>query len=202
MSIEQSKVQKVINYIKKNSIIRTGELASIGVQRIYLQRLYEKGILERTGRGIYVLKDLDVTENHTLAQVAKKYPNSIVCLLTALRFHELTTQNPFQVWIAIDRKKWKPVNTEFPVEIVRYSKDALNKGIEKRIIEGIEVKIYNPAKTVADCFKYRNKIGLDVAIEALTDSRRQNKCTNDELWKYAKICRVANVMRPYMEAIG
>jgi len=199
---KQSKAQIVINYLKKNNIIRAKELDALKIPRVYLSRLCKKGILERTDRGIYVLKNYDVTENHTIAQVAKKIPNGIICLLTSLRFHELTTQNPHQVWIAIDRKKWKPINTDFPVHIVRYSKDALTEGIQNHIIEGVDVKIYNPAKTVADCFKYRNKIGLEVALEALNDCRRENKCTNDELWYYAKICRVSNVMRPYMEAIG
>jgi predicted transcriptional regulator of viral defense system len=124
----------------------------------------------------------------------------VVCLLSALQFHDLTTQAPFQVWLAIDRKAWLPKEPRLPIRIVRFSGPALEKGIEEHIIEGVSVKVYNPAKTVADCFKYRNKIGLDVALEALRDCRRERKCTNYDLWEYAKICRVANVMKPYLEA--
>jgi len=124
----------------------------------------------------------------------------VVCLLTALRFHGLTTQSPHEVWLAIGSKTWLPQVDHPTLRFVRLSARALEAGVEEHSIEGVIVRVYNPAKTVADCFKYRNKIGLDVALEALRDCRRQRKCTNDELWHYAKICRVANVMRPYMEA--
>jgi predicted transcriptional regulator of viral defense system len=142
-----------------------------------------------------------VTEFHSLEEACKRVPHGIVCLLSALRFHGLTTQAPFEVWLAIDRKARLPRLGALPLRIVRFSGRALKEGVEEHRIEGVPVKTYNPAKTVADCFKYRNKIGLDVALEALRDCRRQRKCTNDELWRYAKVCRVANVMRPYMEAL-
>jgi predicted transcriptional regulator of viral defense system len=128
-------------------------------------------------------------------------PKAVICLLSALQFHDLTTQLPHKVWIAVDRKAQKP-RTSLPVNIVRFSADILNKGIEKHMIEGVELKITNPAKTVADCFKYRNKIGLDVVMEALSDCVKKRKATRDEIWRYAKLCRVANVIRPYMEAMA
>ena len=127
-------------------------------------------------------------------------PSGVVCLLSALRFHELTTQTPYQVWVALDRKSRKP-RVDLPVRIVRFSGEVLNQGYDVQRIEQVPVKIYSPAKTVADCFRYRNKIGLDVAIEALKDVLRERKASVDDLWRYAKICRVANVMRPYLEAV-
>jgi predicted transcriptional regulator of viral defense system len=127
-------------------------------------------------------------------------PSGVVCLLSALRFHELTTQSPHQVWLALDRKSRKP-RLDLPVRIVRFSGEVLSAGCEVHVIEQVPVKIFGPAKTVADCFHYRKKIGVDVAIEALKDCLRQRKATVDDLWRYAKVCRVANVMRPYMESV-
>ena len=126
----------------------------------------------------------------------------MVCLLSALRFHELTTQLPSRVWLAIDTKAWRPIEDSLPLEIVYFSGLALSEGVEQHAIEQVSVGVYCVAKTVADCFKYRNKIGLDVALEALRECQRTRKCTMDDLWHYAKICRVANVMRPYLEAIA
>jgi predicted transcriptional regulator of viral defense system len=125
----------------------------------------------------------------------------VVCLLSALRFHDLTTQAPFEIWLAIGEKAWRPRMKYPPLRIVRFSMAALGAGIEKHQIEGVTVHVYTPAKTVADCFKYRNKIGLDVAIEALRECWRARRCTMDDLWHFAGICRVRNVMRPYLEAL-
>jgi predicted transcriptional regulator of viral defense system len=193
--------KKVLEIARKNNILRPRDLDPYGIPRKYLSILHQKGLLSRVGHGLYVLEDADLTEKHTIAEVCKRVPRGVVCLLSALQFHDLTTQAPFQVWLAIDRKAWLPKEPRLPIRIVRFSGPALEKGIEKHVIEGVPVKIYNPAKTVADCFKYRNKIGLDVALEALRDCRRERKCTNYDLWEYAKICRVANVMKPYLEAI-
>jgi predicted transcriptional regulator of viral defense system len=149
-----------------------------------------------------MLPEADITEHHTLVEASKRVPKGIICLLSALQFHGLTTQAPFEVWMAIDNKARQP-QVDYPsLRIVRFSGESLKAGIQEEEIEGVSIKIYNPAKTVADCFKYRNKIGLDVAIEALRDCRRQRLCSNDELWKYAKICRVTNIMKPYLEAIA
>jgi len=122
-------------------------------------------------------------------------------LLSALRFHELTTQAPFEVWMAIDGKARAPKEEIIPLRIVRFSGKALTAGVESHSIDGVKIKVYNPAKTVADCFKYRNKIGLDVAVEALRDCWRKKSATADQLWHFAKVCRVANVMRPYLESV-
>lgn len=143
----------------------------------------------------------DVTEHHSLAEVCKRVPHGVICLLSALRFHELTTQNPFEVWIAVDIKAREPKLEPLQVRVVRFSGKALTEGVEEMTIEGVRVRVYNPAKTVADCFKYRNKVGRDVALEALRDCLSQRKATRGEIWSYAQICRVANVMRPYLEAV-
>jgi predicted transcriptional regulator of viral defense system len=150
---------------------------------------------------MYVLPDGDTTEHHSLAEAARRVPHGCICLLSALRFHDLTTESPFEVWMAIDVKARRPTEALIPLRIVRFSGHALSAGIETHLIEGVEVKIYNPAKTVADCFKYRNKIGLDVALEALRDCWKRKLTTADELWHYAQICRVSRIMRPYMESL-
>lgn len=126
---------------------------------------------------------------------------AVICLLSALRFHELTTQNPFEVWIMIDRKARQPAIEHPPVRVIRASGAALKEGANFHRLEGVLVRVTHPAKTVADCFKYRSKVGTDVAIEALRDCWRQRKATMDEIHRYAKIDRVVNVMRPYMESL-
>lgn len=194
------RTQQILEIVAEAGVLRPRDLEAHGIPRIYLSRLCERGLLDRVGRGLYVLPDADVSEHHTLAEAGKRVPHGVVCLLSALRFHGLTTQSPSEVWLAIANKAWRPQVDYPPLRFVRFSERTLEAGVEEHSIEGILVRIYNPAKTVADCFKYRNKIGLDVALEALRDCRRQRRCTNDELWHYAKICRVANVMRPYMEA--
>jgi predicted transcriptional regulator of viral defense system len=194
------RTQRVLEIVEQAGVLRPRDLDAHGIPRIYLSRLCDRGLLQRVGRGLYVLPNADVSEHHTLAEAGKRVPRGVVCLLSALRFHGLTTQSPFEVWLAIGSKAWRP-HVDYPrLRFVRFSARALEAGVEEHSIEGVHVHVYDPAKTVADCFKYRNKIGLDVALEALRDCRRQRKCTNDELWHYAKICRVANVMRPYMEA--
>ena len=193
--------QRILEIVKQAGILRPRELDAYGIPRIYLSRLCDQGLLVRVGRGLYMLPDAELTENHTLAEAAKRVPRAVVCLLSALRFHGLTTQAPFDLWIAIENKAWRPRVNDLPLRFVHFSGEAFEMGIETHNIEGVAVKVYNPAKTVADCFKYRNKIGLDVALEALRDCLRARKCTVDDLWRYAQICRVTNVMRPYLEAM-
>jgi predicted transcriptional regulator of viral defense system len=128
-------------------------------------------------------------------------PKGVVCLLSALRFHDLTTQSPFEVWLAIGEKARLPKLDNPPLRIVRFSQKTLIYGVQEHSIEGVAVRVYSPAKTVADCFRYRNKIGLDVALEALRECKRKRRATTDDIWKAAKACRVANVMRPYLESL-
>jgi predicted transcriptional regulator of viral defense system len=194
------KTEQVTNLLKQSGILRSRDLKAHGIARQYLRILLRQGRIQRVGKGLYISADLEPTENHSLAEASKQAPKGVICLLSALRFHGLTTQAPFEVWMAIGRKAWSPRPRNLQLRIVRFSGKALTAGIEEHLIERIPVRVYNPAKTVADCFKYRNKIGLDVAIEALRDCRRQRKCKGADLWEYAKICRVSNVMRPYLEA--
>jgi predicted transcriptional regulator of viral defense system len=191
----------ILDLARRKGVIRPRDLIDAGLSPVSLWRLYKKEKLIKVGRGMYALPDADITENNTLVEAAVRVPHGVICLLSALRFHDLTTQSPFQVWMAIDAKARRPTERIIPLRFVRFSGDALSAGIEINRIQGVDLKVYNAAKTVADCFKYRNKIGMDVAIEALRDCLRYRKATVDELWRYAKVCRVSEVMRPYMEAI-
>ncbi len=197
----QPGTEKVLELVRKAGVFRPRDLDSHGVPREYLLRLCRKGLVQRVGRGLYTLADADVSEHHSLAEASKKIPQGVICLLSALRFHGLTTQAPFEAWIAIDVKARKPRSNGPRVHIVRFSGVALHSGVEDHLIQGVTVRVYGVPKTVADCFKFRNKIGLDVALEALRECWRESRCTMDDLWRYAKICRVSNVMRPYLESL-
>ena len=186
---------------KTSSILRTRDLEAHGIWRANLRDYVEQGVLTRVGRGLYTLVGVEAGENHSLAEVGKRVPQGTVCLLSALRFHELTTQQPHETWLAMDGRARSPKTDSLALRIVRFTGSALSEGREEHVIEGVPVKIYNPAKTVADCFKFRNKIGLDVALEALRETWRARRCGMSELMRYARVCRVANVMRPYLESL-
>jgi predicted transcriptional regulator of viral defense system len=192
--------EQVLELARRTGIVRVRDLLQHGLHPEILRRLCARGLLVRTGRGLYVPADAPPTENRTLAEVCKRVPHGVVCLLSALHFHDLTTQLPYEVWLAVERQAWRPKEIEVPLRVIRPSGPAFTFGIEEHRVEGVPVKVYSPAKTVADCFKYRSKVGRDVALEALRDCRRQRKATPDELWQAARVCRVANVMRPYLEA--
>src|SRR5437867_6306748 len=191
-----------LRVIRRLGIVRPTELEARGVPRRYLYRLLRKGLVERQSRGIYVARRHPFTAEHTLAQVAKRVPAGVFCLLTALRFHDLTTQNPAEVWIALPEKARKP-RLDYPrLRIARFSGPALTEGIETRRVEGVEVRVYSAAKTVADCFKFRNKVGIDVAIEALRDYGRRHRGGANDLARFARICRVTRAMQPYLDSTG
>ena len=196
------RIGDVFRLVKKAGILRPRDLHSHGIPRLYLRMAADKGLVMRVGRGLYVARGTSPTQHHSLAQASKRVPHGIVCLLSALRFHDLTTQSPFQVWLAISDKARLPKTDNPPLRIVRFSQKTLACGVQEHRIEGVSVRIFSPAKTVADCFRYRNKIGLDVALEALRECRRKRRATSDELWQAAKVCRVANVMRPYLESLS
>lgn len=193
---------RTLKLARRRQGVTTRELAAAGIHRQVLSRLVESGELERVVRGVYRLPEHPLTEHHGLAMVSAVVPHGVICLLSALQFHGIGTQLPSEVWIAIDRRARRPALKYPPLRIVRYSGAALTEGVESHRLEGQTVRVYNVAKTVADCFKYRNKIGLDVALEALREARRAKKASADALWRYAKINRVANVMRPYLEAVA
>ena len=192
---------KLIDLVRNHGLIRPRDLAPLGIPRVSLTRAIRRGELERIGRGLYGLPGRPVSAHGSLAEVARRVPKGVVCLLSALRFHGLTTQAPFEVWLAIENKAIAPKLDYPPLRIVRFSGAALTAGVEEHVVDGVAVRVTGVAKTVADCFKYRNKIGLDVALEALREAWREKRMTSDDLWRYAKVCRVANVMRPYMESL-
>lgn len=199
----------ILALARDRGLVRPLDLDARGLPRVSLTRLVRQGRLARVGRGLYALPDRPVSEHSALAEVARRHPRAVVCLLSALRFHELTTQSPFEVWLAIPSKARAP-RLDYPaLRIVRFSEAGLTEGVAEHEIDGVSVRITGVARTVADCFKYRNKIGLDVALEALEDAlkeRRQGgrgrRVSIDEIWYYAQIGRVANVMRPYLEVLA
>lgn len=191
-----------LSIIRRMGVFRPSDLEPRGIVRNELYRLVRQGVVIREARGIYVADDHPRTAEHTLAQVAKRVPAAVFCLLTALRYHELATQSPAEVWIALPEKARRP-RLDYPrLRVARFSGKALTEGIEIHHHEGVEIKVYSAAKTVADCFKYRNKIGADVAVEALRDFSRQCRGDATRLARFARICRVARVMQPYLDAIG
>lgn len=194
--------QRVLQLVRKNGWLRASDLADAGVPRAVLTRMAASGQLERAARGLYRLPDSGSSEHEGLVTVAIKVPQAVVCLLSALQFHGLTTQLPWQVWIAMPRGSHVP-RLEFPpIRMVQFTGEAYTQGIETHERDGVKLHVYSVAKTVADCFKHRNKIGMDVALEALKDARAQGRASFDDLWRCAKVCRVSNVMRPYMEAVA
>jgi len=192
---------RILDLAREKGMLRAADLQALGAPRVTLTRLAASGQLERIGRGLYRLPGVDVSSDEGLAAVTVKVPQAVFCLLTALQFHELTTQLPRRVWIAMPRGSHAPRVEHPPVKMVQFTGAGYSEGIEVFERDQVPLRVYNVAKTVADCFKHRNKIGLDVALEALKDALAQKKATVDDLWRYAKICRVSNVMRPYLEAV-
>jgi predicted transcriptional regulator of viral defense system len=192
---------QILQLAQHSGFVRTRDVTDRGIPRAVLHRLVHAGHLERIGRGVYAAVDVEPSAYRTFAEVGILVPNGVICLLSALRFHGLTTQAPHEVWMAINVKAWKPLVPTMPIRFVRFSGAALHQGIEHHQIEGVDVKIYTPAKTVADCFKYRNKIGIDVAIEALRETLRARKATVDQIDRFATVCRVKKIIRPYMETM-
>lgn len=192
---------QVIEIAKRKGIIKPDDILDAGLSREYLSRFAKEGVLERVGPGLYKLTNADLGENESLLEVVKQVPNAVLALLSALNFHNFTTQNPSEIWLAVDGRAWKP-RIDYPaVRYISTSGNMLTSGVEQHHIDGVVVKVFCPAKTVADCFKFRNKIGLDVALEAMREGWREKRFTLAELAQYAEINRVKNVMRPYMESL-
>jgi predicted transcriptional regulator of viral defense system len=197
-----SQTDLILTLARINGLLRTRDVDSAGAPRSALARLEHDGRLVRLGRGLYSLPDRAGSEHDGLAQVSAKSSTGVICLISALRFHELTTQQSSDIWLAIPHKAHFPRIDYPPLRIVRMSGEAMTQGIDEHDVAGTTVRVFCIAKTVADCFKFRNKIGLDVALEALQDAWRSRRVNMDELWRYAEICRVANVMRPYIESLA
>ena len=202
MQTFDTQTQRVLTLASQRGLLRASHLQELGIARVVLSRLTASGQLERVGRGVYRLPDAQGAEHESLATIAVKVPQAVFCLLTALQIHELTTQLPRQVWIAMPQGSHVPKMDYPPVKMVQFSGEAYAQGIEAVRADQVELRVYGVAKTIADCFKHRNKVGLDVAIEALREAMAANKTNANDLWRFAKICRVANVMRPYLEALG
>lgn len=196
-----TQAERVLALVRQKGIVRGAELDRLGIHRMHLKRLADRGLLVQRSRGVYGAAEPRMSEHDSLIEVAARVPKATLCLLTALRLHGLTTQNPFEVWIMIDRKARKPSIDYPPVRVVRASGAALTGGVELMKIDGVEIKVTTVAKTVADCFKYRSVVGIDVAIEALRDAWRQKKTRMDDIIAAAKTDRVATVMRPYLESL-
>lgn len=188
--------------LRTDATARSRDLVAAGLSRSEISRRVADGTLVRLSRGLYALPTYQGGANAALVEVAQRAPKVIFCLLTALRIHDLTTQSPHEVWIAIGNKDHTPRMAYPQLRAVRFAPASLVAGVETAKIDGAKVRVTTIAKTVADCFKFRSKVGLDVALEALREARRTRRASMDEIWQYAQVNRVANVMRPYMEAIG
>ncbi len=195
--------EKILEYAKRRKVFRASEIEhELGLSRMYLTRLMEEGRLERVGYGLYSLPDDQANAERSIVEVAAKIPSAVICMLSALRFHDLTTQNPFEVWIAIPRSVRYPQAIPSRTRVFRFARSVYEPGIEYHPIEGIDLKVYSPAKTIADCFYYRRIIGLDVCLEALRDAWRARKVTMDELYDFAEIRNVKGTMLPYLNTLS
>jgi len=197
----QTQKAAVLKLIRRRGTLRARDLADSKIPRSVLRRMVADGVLANPERGLYVLADAEPSQHQSLIEANIRVPHGVACLLSALQFHGLTTQAPFEVWMAIGESARRPAVTNPPLRIVRFSGAALTMGVEEHIVDGVKIRVYSPAKTVADCFKYRNKIGLDVALEALRDCWRQKRATMDDLHRAAVVCRVARVIQPYLESL-
>ena len=193
------KAQKIFR--DRGGVLKTGEALSAGIHPRMLYEMHRTGILEQLTRGLYRLEDLPPLGNPDLVSVSLKIPNGVICLISALAYHEITTQVPHEVYVALGRDTEAPRLGHPPVRIFRFSGQAFTHGIKTHKIDGVPVRIYSPEKTIADCFKYRNKIGLDTAIEALKLYCKKKHFKSEELTEFARVCRVEKVMRPYLEAL-
>jgi predicted transcriptional regulator of viral defense system len=202
LSVTTNHAKKLLKLSREHGILRPRDLQPAGIPRAYLKQLVDRGELLKAGRGLYVRADAPLTENQSLAETAKLVPNGVICLLSALRFHGLTTENPGEIWIAIPRGARAPRSGVPALRVMWFSGRMLTEGAEKHRIQGVPVLVYSVAKTVADCFRFRHRIGVNIALEALRGAWGNNKATSDQLWHCAKVCRVLNVMRPYFDSLA
>ncbi len=195
-----SKSETLIRLARKGPV-RARDLDQDGIPRAYLKRLCDRGVLERVDRGLYRLAEASATELSSLAEAAKRVPHAIVCLLSALQVHGLTTESPHAVWVLIDRRARMPKLAYPKLEVVRASGAAREHGVETRVIDGVKVQLTTPAKTVADCFRFRRHVGLEVALAAIKDYLKTRKGSIDELVEAGRADRIYTFMRPYLEAL-
>lgn len=201
MARPRSQRQTAHALLEKRGIMRLAELRSAGVTAATVSRMERDGEVIRLSRGLYQLPDAQLDVSHSLAEAAKRTPKGVVCLVSALAFHGLTDQLPRKVWMAIGQKDWTPKPDGAPIRVIRFTESLLAEGVETHMIEGVPVKVFGVAKTVADCFRHRNKVGLSVAIEGLQEALRQRKATPAEIARDAERGGVSTVIRPYLEAL-
>lgn len=200
---QKENIQDAIHLFKKRGgVLRTSEILAENVHPRTLYQMRDEGILIQLERGVFKLKDSEPLSNPDFAIIAARIPSAKICLISALDFHDMTQEIPHKVHIAISRTQRDPKLNHPPIEVYRFADDSLNVGIEEHEIDGLTVQIYNPAKTIADCFKFRNQIGKEIALEALQNGVRHGKASYKEILKFAKVCRVENVMKPYLEAVS
>ena len=183
-----------------NTYFRQRDAAEVGVNSRQLRRLVDDGLIERVARGLYRMTDAEYTEHYTRAAVCARIPNAVLCLLTALRVHDIGTQLPAEVWIAIPHKARTPA-TVLPVRVVRFSGASLRYGVEDTEFEGVPARITSPARTVVDCFRFRRLVGMDVALEAIRDTLARRKATPDQIQRAAQACRAESLVRPVLQAL-
>ncbi len=193
--------QRILDLARRESVFSARDIRELGIHPEYLRRLCARGDLVRIGRGLYSLPDAEATRHHSLAMAAKAVPHGVVCLISALSYHDIGTQVPHEVWMAVPRRTAMPRVDVPTMRVFHFSGRAFTAGVEEHAVEGVPVRLYCPAKTVADCFKFRNQVGLDVALEALREFLSERKGAADDILRYARACRVEQVVRPYMEAM-
>ncbi|MGI9506711.1 MAG: type IV toxin-antitoxin system AbiEi family antitoxin domain-containing protein [Geminicoccaceae bacterium] len=191
----------MVDLLEQHGILRLSDFRRRGVNPLTLSRLVDQGILRRPSRGLYELADAEIDMSHSLAEVAKRVPKGVICLISALQFHDITLQSPSHVWIAVGTRSRKPTIDYPPTRAVHFGEAAISLGVETHMIDSVPVKIFHPAKTIVDCFRFRNKVGLDVALEALRMGWRSRKASSDEITDYAQKLRAWNVIRPYLESV-
>jgi predicted transcriptional regulator of viral defense system len=197
----EGQAEQVLEIVKERGLLRARDIEGLGFSPTHLQRLYEQGRLTRLGRGIYGPLDMPLDENQSLSEVALRVPHGVVCLVSALQFHHIGTQSPSKVWLALPTRSHLPAIDWPPLRVVQMAASLLEEGVEEHVLNGVTVRMTNPARTVVDCFRFRNKVGIDIALEAAIAGWQERKYTMQEISHYQKICRVTTVMRPYMEAI-
>lgn len=203
MYVSEDKIKEAIKlFEEQGGVLRTSEALENDIHQRTLYQMLEEGYITKLERGVYKLVGKGALSNPDLAIVATKVPKARICLISALDFHDMTTEIPHVVHIALPRTSRNPTLGFPPIKVYRFSGESLTEGVESHDVDGVEVQVYSPAKTIADCFKFRNKIGLDIAMEALENGIKKGKATYNDIVKYAKICRVQSVIKPYLEAIA
>lgn len=189
---------QVLRIVAARGQVRSRDVTASGIPRATLMRLVRAGQLKQIARGTYALPAQPLSKQHSLAEVAARSSRGVFCLLTALHFHKVLRQSPAKVWLAIPNKARAPTGNDPPMRVLRFSGPALTEGVEHYVIDGVPIRVYSIAKTIADCFKFRDRVGLDVAVAALRRCRRERRVGEAELQRFARVCRVTEVMRPYL----